>query len=266
MFCGEGTGVISTQTNWISQLIWDASHARRYERDAEWPDTTGGGGDRQIQFSGPSWVQNKRSEGRKKGCVGYIYILLYIYKYIYIYIYIKYIFIYIYILLDIYIYLYIYIYIFMIDRFLMGSWVQLASGSGSICNIRVQWYWVRGKKRREKKTVDDDMEKKKKGGEKNVPRRKLLTAGEEQKAVMLKRRCDQCFRTLEAITPSIRAESLRTCPRFTPPPHPPPPWSERRLHPHLSRFPFLTHVLKCQSHMKERKFFSVPRDPLARNT
>lgn len=84
----------------------------------------------------------------------------------------------------------------MIDRFLMRFWVQLASGSESICQIWLQLYWVTGGDKK-KEGSKWQYEKKRVRKRSNRKHCRVRTGGGLGK--MLKWRCDHCFRTLRLL-------------------------------------------------------------------
>lgn len=102
----------------------------------------------------------------------------------------------------------------MIDRFLMRSGVQLASGSESICQIWLRWYWIRGRKKKKKRRqyTGKKTETLRAGGREITG----STAGQEQGVAWEKNIVIlwSVFQNAQAITQPVRATSL--CARPSP--------------------------------------------------
>lgn len=172
MFCGNGIGIISTQTNWISQPICNARHARgaRRRRRAEWQkkNKKNSVAWRQVRWS--SRARSVSTDGREgEAACG------------------------------------------VCDWWVSDEVLSAAGqfGSESICQIWLQPCWVWGERKRQ---ITGSIAGWESGG-------RVVCGGEEKK--MMKRRCDQCFRTLRLLP------SLSEPPPFVPglfplnPPSPP---------------------------------------------
>lgn len=168
MFCGNGIGIISTQTNWISQPICNARHARgaRRRRRAEWQkkNKKNSVAWRQVRWS--SRARSVSTDGREgEAACG------------------------------------------VCDWWVSDEVLSAAGqfGSESICQIWLQPCWVWGERKRQ---ITGSIAGWESGG-------RVVCGGEEKK--MMKRRCDQCFRTLRLLP------SLSEPPPFVPGLFPPPP-------------------------------------------